>query len=700
MKKTLTIMAACAAISLISCKTEMNNPLLTESPLKYEAPVFDKITEDHYLPAFEAAVAEGKKEIEAIVNNPDAPTFENTILELEYAGSTLNRVASIFYNLNEANTSDRMQEIAEQISPMMTEYSLSIMLNGDLFNRVKAVYEQRESLNLDAEQAKLLEKTYKGFADNGANLSAEDKEKYSKIQEELSLATLKFGKNTLGATNAFIMHITKEEDLAGLPVFVKDAAAFEAKSRNLEGWVITLQQPSYSPFMQYSENRELREKLWKAYNSKCIDGEFSNLDIIKQIVGLRIEAANLLGYNTYADMALKDRMAKDAPTVNAFLQNLLNKSLPYAKKDVKAIADYAKANGFKGELMPWDFSFYSEKLKKEKYSLNDEVLKPYFKLENVKEAVFALADSLYGLKFTPATDIPGYHPDVTVYDVTDANGRHMALFYADFFPRASKGGGAWMTSFREQSFTKDGKVEKRPHVSIVCNFTKPTETEPSLLTFYEVTTFLHEFGHALHGILAEGKYASLTGTSVARDFVELPSQIMENWATEKEYLASFAKHYQSGEVIPQELIDKIIESKNYNSGYSSVRQLQFGIEDMAWHSVTEVPQTDVVAFEKEAVKACALMPDVPATAFSPSFGHIFSGGYAAGYYSYKWAEVLEADAFQVFKEEGIFNKETAERFRKEILSRGSIEDADVIYRNFRGRDPEPDALLKKFGMVK
>jgi peptidyl-dipeptidase Dcp len=415
---------------------------------------------------------------------------------------------------------------------------------------------------------------------------------------------------------------------------------------------------------------------------------------------LRIEAANLLGYSTYADMALKDRMAKDAPTVNGFLANLLEKSMPFAKKDVKAVADYAKANGFKGELMPWDFSFYSEKLKKEKYSLNDEVLKPYFKLENVKEAVFALADSLYGLKFTPATDIPVYHPDVTVYDVTDANGRHMALFYADFFPRASKGGGAWMTSFREQSFTKDGSIEKRPHVSIVCNFTKPTENEPSLLTFYEVTTFLHEFGHALHGILAEGKYASLTGTSVARDFVELPSQIMENWATEKEYLASFAKHYQTGEVIPQELVDKIIESKNYNSGYASVRQLQFGIGDMAWHSVTQVPAEDVVAFEKEAVKACALMPDVEGTAFAPSFGHIFSGGYAAGYYSYKWAEVLEADAFQVFKETGIFNKETAEKFRKEILSRGSIEDADVIYRNFRGRDPEPEALLKKFGMVK
>jgi len=694
------MVAACAAISLTSCKQEMDNPLLTESGLRYEAPAFDKITEEHYLPAFEAAIAEGKQEIEAIVNNPEAPTFENTILELEYAGGKLNTVAGIFYNLNEANTNDRMQEIAEQISPMMTEYSLSIMLNPKLFERVKAVYEQRENLNLSQEEAKLLEKTYKGFADNGANLSEEEKAKYSKIQEELSLATLKFGKNTLGATNAFTMHLTNEDDLAGLPPFAKDAAALEAKNRNLEGWVITLQQPSYSPFMQYSEKRELREKLWKAYNSKCLEGEFSNLDIIKQIVGLRIEAAKLLGYNTYADMALKDRMAKDAPTVNGFLQNLLEKSLPFAKKDVKAVADYAKANGFKGELMPWDFSFYSEKLKKEKYSLNDEVLKPYFKLENVKEAVFGLANTLYGLNFTEAKDIPGYHPDVTVYNVTDANGRHMALFYADFFPRESKGGGAWMTSFREQSFTKDGKVEKRPHISIVCNFTKPTETEPSLLTFYEVTTFLHEFGHALHGILAEGRFASLTGTGVARDFVELPSQIMENWATEKEYLASFAKHYQTGEVIPDELIDRIVESKNYNSGYASVRQLQFGIGDMAWHSVTEVPADDVVAFEKKAVAACALMPDVPATAFAPSFGHIFSGGYAAGYYSYKWAEVLEADAFQVFKENGIFNKETAEKFRKEILSRGGIEDADVIYRNFRGRDPEPEALLKKFGMVK
>ncbi|MBO5700756.1 MAG: M3 family peptidase, partial [Bacteroidales bacterium] len=435
MKKKSLIMAAVAAISLISCKADMTNPLLTQSTNRYEAPAFDKIGNEHYLPAFEAAIAEGKEEIAAIVNNPDAPTFENTILELEYAGGKLNSVAGIFYNLNEAHTNARMQEIAEEISPMMTEYTLSIMLNETLFNRVKAVYEQRESLDLDVEEAKLLEKTYKSFADNGANLSAEDKEKYSKIQEQLSLATLKFGKNTLAATNAYIMHITNEEELAGLPAFVKDAAALEAKNRNLEGWVITLHQPSYSPFMQYSQNRELREKLWKAYNAKCIEGENSNLELIKQIVDLRIQEANLLGYPTYADMALKDRMAKDAPTVNAFLKNLLDKSMPFAKDDVKAIADYAKSQGFKGELMPWDFSFYSEQLKKEKDSLNDEVLKPYFKLENVKEAVFALADSLYGLKFIEAKDIPGYHPDVTVYDVKDAAGNHKAVFYADFFPR-------------------------------------------------------------------------------------------------------------------------------------------------------------------------------------------------------------------------------------------------------------------------
>lgn len=672
------------------------NPLLIDSPYKYGAPAFDQIKEKHYLPAFNQAMEEGKKDIEKIINNQDAPTFDNTIKALEYAGKRLSTVAGIFYNLNEANTNDTMQEIAETLSPLMTEYSLSIILNEPLFKRIKTVYEQKESLNLDIEDARLLEETFKSFADNGANLSAEDKEKYGKISEELSLATLKFGKNSLAATNAFTLHITAEKELAGLPEFVIEGAAAEAKSRELEGWVFTLQYPSYAPFLQFSENRELREKMWMANSTKCTDGEFDNREIVKQIVDLRIKSANLFGYKTYADKALTDRMAKNADNVNNFLEDLLKKSMPFAKKDVKAISDYAKSNGFKGELMPWDFSFWAEKLKKERYDLNDELLKPYFKLESVKAGVFALADSLYGLKFTEASEIPGYHKDVTVYDVTK-DGKHIALFYADFFPRESKRGGAWMTAFREQSFSLAG-VEERPFISIVCNFTKPTESTPSLLTFDEVTTLLHEFGHALHGMLAEGKYGSLTGTNVARDFVELPSQIMENWATEPAYLASFAKHYQTGEVIPQELIDKIIAAKNYNSGYASVRQLTFGINDMAWHSLESVPTEDVITFEKNAIKECALLPDTPTTSFSTAFGHIFSGGYAAGYYSYKWAEVLEADAFQLFKEKGIFNKEVAESFRKNILSKGNIEDADVIYRNFRGRDPEPEALMEKLGL--
>ncbi|MEF9985893.1 MAG: M3 family metallopeptidase [Bacteroidales bacterium] len=699
MNKKILLVTTIAVVSLISCKTEMTNPLLTESPYKYGAPAFDKITEDNYMPAFTEAIKEGKKEIETIVNNNEEPTFANTILALEYAGSKIGDISGIFYNLNEANTSAKMQEIAEQISPLMTEYSLSIMLNEKLFKRVKKVYENKANLNLEIEDAKLLEETYKDFANNGANLSVEDKQKYSKIQEELSLATLKFNKNNLDATNAYTMHITDSTALAGLPNFVKEGAAAEAKSKGLEGWAFTLQQPSYSPFMQFSENRELREKLWMANSTKCVNGKFDNQEILKKIVDLRIKAANLLGYKTYADEVLKDRMAKDATTVNKFLADLLVKSMPYAKKEVKAIQDYATGHGFKGEIMPWDFSFWSEKLKKEKYDLNDEMLKPYFKLENVQQAVFALADSLYGLKFTEVKEIPGYHPDVKVYDVTNAAGNHMALFYADFFPRESKNGGAWMTEFRGQYFTKDGK-EQRPFISIVCNFTKPTETAPSLLTFREVTTLFHEFGHALHGMLAEGKYKSLSGTNVTIDFVELPSQIMENWAIEEAFLDSFAKHYQTGEVISKELINKIIAAKNYNSGYNSVRQLSFGINDMAWHTLTLVPTEDVITFENNALKECNLFPKVKGTAFSPTFGHIFSGGYAAGYYSYKWAEVLEADAFQLFKEKGIFNKEVAESFRKNILSKGGTQDADILYRNFRGRDPQPEALMEKLGLNK
>lgn len=699
MKNLFLIVTAFCALCLTSCNSEnMSNPLLEKSTHRYNAPAFDKIKTEHYLPAFKAAIAEGRQEIEAIANNTEEPTFENTILALNYAGEKLGNVSSIFFNINEANTNEQMQKVAEEISPALTEFNMSMILNEKLFERIKAVYEKRNSLNLGQEEARLLDLTYKQFANNGANLAAEDKEKFSKIQEELSLLSLKFGNNVLAATNAFTLHVTDSTELAGLPAYVIAAGASEAKSRSLEGWVFTLQYPSMGPFMQFSANRELREKMWRASNTKCIGGENDNQAIVKRIAELRVKEANLLGHKLYSDYALEDRMAKNTETVNNFLNDLLVKSLPFAKKDIEAIQKYANENGLKGKLMPWDFSYYSEKLKNEKYAVNDELLKPYFKLENVQQAVFALADSLYGLKFTEAKDIPGYHPDVRVYDVTDANGRHMALFYSDFYPRESKSGGAWMTEFRGQRFTKEG-VEERPFISIVCNFTKPTETEPSLLTFYEVTTLLHEFGHALHGILAEGKYGTLTGTSVARDFVELPSQIMENWATEKEYLSSWAKHYKTGEVIPDELIKKIIDSKNYNSGYASVRQLTFGITDMAWHTITSLPEENVVAYESKVTKKCTIMPVIEGVAFSPSFSHIFAGGYAAGYYSYKWAEVLEADAFQLFKEKGIFNKEVAESFRKNILSRGNIEDADVLYRNFRGRDPKPEALMEKLGMT-
>ena len=698
MKKLSLIFMALVAIVITSCNTDMSNPLLEVSTHRYNAPAFDKIKTEHYLPAFEAAIAEGKAEIAAIADNTEEPTFENTILALNYAGGKLSLVSGIFYNINEADTNDEMQKIAETVSPMMTEYSLSTILNEKLFERIKKVYEQRDSLNLGQEEARLLEQTYKQFANNGANLKGEDKEKFTKIQEELSLLSLKFGSNVLASTNAFTLHITDSTELVGLPAFVVAGGAAEAKSRGLEGWVYTLQYPSSGPFMKFSANRALREKMWRASNSEALGGEHDNQAIVKRMAELRLQEANLLGHKLYSDYVLEDNMAKSTEIVNDFLADLLKKSLPFAKKDVEAVQQYANAHGLEGKLMPWDFSYYSEQLKNEKYSISDEALKPYFKLENVKQAVFALADSLYGLKFELAKDIHGYHPEVEVYDVKDASGRHMAVFYTDFYPRESKRGGAWMTSFREQGFSKDG-VEERPFVSIVCNFTKPTETEPSLLTFYEVTTFLHEFGHALHGMLAEGKYTSLTGTSVARDFVELPSQIMENWATEKEYLASFAKHYQTGEVIPDELVKKIIDSKNFNSGYQSVRQLHFGMLDMAWHTITSVPE-DVVAFENEAVKECVLLPVIEGTAFSTSFSHIFAGGYAAGYYSYKWAEVLEADAFKYFKEMGIFNKEAAENFRKNLLSRGNIEDADVLYRNFRGRDPQPEALMEKLGMVK
>ena len=695
---TKKLLIAGTALALISSCT-MKNPLLTESAAPFGAPEFDKISNEHYLPAFEKGIEEAKAEIDAIVANQEEPTFENTIEAMEYSGQTLDKVAGIFYNLMEANTNDEMQVIAEQVSPMLTEYSMYVSLNNDLFQRVKAVYEKKDELGLDKDQLKLLENNYKSFVRGGANLSDEDKSLYSKWSEELSLATLQFSKNVLAATNAYTLHVTDSLDLAGLPDYVKTMAAETAKEKGLEGWAFTLQYPSFSPFMKYSTNRELRRQLWTAYNSRAIGGENDNTEIVKQIVDLRIKIANILGYETYADYALEERMAKSKTTVNDFIKSLLEPSMKYAKKDVADVLAYAKKNGFEGkELMPWDFSYWSERYQEAEYSLNAEELKPYFQLESCIDAVFGLANRLYDVNFKELDNVPVYHEDVKVYEVTEADGTHLALFYADFFPRASKRGGAWMTEFRGQSI-RNG-VEYRPFISIVCNFTKPTADAPSLITHDEFTTFLHEFGHALHGIFAQGRYGSLTGTSVSRDFVELPSQIMENWAFEPDYLNSFAKHYQTGEAIPAELIEKIVAAKNYLAGYGQVRQLHFGYLDMAWHTLKEVPSMSTLEFETQALAPYAVMPDVDGTGFSTSFSHIFSGGYSAGYYSYKWAEVLEADAFSLFKEKGIFNTEVSNSFRENILSKGSTEDADVLYRNFRGHDPQPEALMKKLGLTK
>ena len=690
------ILAGAALALITSCK--MENPLLTESKAPFGAPEFDKIKTEHYLPAFEEGIKEGKAEIDAIVANPDEPTFENTIEAMEHAGSKLNKVGGIFFNLMEAHTSDEMQAIAEQVSPMLTEYSMYVSLNAPLFEKVKAVYEKRNELGLDKDQMILLEDNYKGFVRGGANLSEEDKALYSKWAEELSLATLQFSKNVLAATNAYTLHITDSTDLAGLPEYAKVMGAETAKEKGLEGWAFTLDYPSYGPFMKYSTVRNLREDMWKAYNSRALGGEFDNSEVVKTIVDLRIKMANILGYETWADYQLEERMAKDRNTVNEFISQLLEPSMEFAKKDIESVLKYAKKNGFEGDkLMPWDFSFWSERYQEAEYSLNAEELKPYFRLESCIDAVFSLANRLYGLEFVELDNVPVYHEDVKVYEVKDADGRHMALFYADFFPRASKRGGAWMTEFRGQSI-KNG-VEYRPFISTVMNFTKPTADTPSLITHDEFTTFLHEFGHALHGILAEGRYESLTGTNVPRDFVELPSQILENWGYEPEYLNSFAKHYQTGEPIPAELIEKIVAAKNYLAGYGQVRQLHFGYLDMNWHSLTSVPEMSVIEFEQSVLAPYETLPAVADTGFSTSFSHIFSGGYSAGYYSYKWAEVLEADAFSLFKEKGIFNQEVAKSFRENILSKGASDEASVLYRNFRGHDPQPQALMKKLGLT-
>ena len=675
---------------------DMSNPLLAAWDTPHETPPFSEIKLSDYEPAFDAAIACSRAEVEAIVKNPKKPTFGNTIVALERQGELLNRISGLFFNLLEADSSDEMQEIAQRVQPKLTELSNDISLDPELFARVKYVYEHPGRLK--KEDKKLLENTYKGFARSGAALSDADKELYRQYSSELSALTLQFGQNALAATNAFTLNITDPKVVAELPAFVKEGMAAEAKARGEKGWTVTLQYPSYLPFMTYSSNRALKEKLWRASGSKALGGEYDNTGIVKKIVNTRLKMANLLGYKCYADYVLENRMAENTKTVNDFLAELLAETKSYADADYRMVADYAASLGFEGELMPWDWAYYTEKYKDEKYALNDELVKPYLKLENVKKGVFMLANKLYGLNFTPNEKIAVYHPDVTAYDVTDADGRFMAVLYLDFFPRASKRSGAWMTEFRGTKI-EDGK-EIRPLVSLVMNFTKPTETTPSLLTFDEMETFLHEFGHALHGMLGEGKYESLTGTSVYRDFVELPSQIMENWATEKEFLDLWAVHYETGEPIPAEIVDRIVAAQNYLAAYANVRQLSFGMTDMAWHTLTEPFDGDVEQFEVASMAPTQVMPVIAGTAMAPSFGHIFSGGYAAGYYGYKWAEVLEADAFSLFKEKGIFSREVASSFRDNILSKGGTEHPMKLYERFRGHKPETKALIEKMGLGK
>ena len=698
MKKLLFIMSA-LTMGLASCQSGnslANNPLLEEWNTPYQTPPFSKIELKHYEPAFDYAIEQNRADIDAIINNPEAPTFENTIVAMEQAGELLGRVSGLFFVLNNCCTNAEMQQIALNVTPKLTALSNDVSLNPELFARVKAVYDERESLNLDVEDRQLLEETYKGFARSGALLEGEDQELYRQYTTELSNLTLKFGQNALAATNAYSLNITDESKVAELPDFVKEGLAAEAEARGEQGWTVTLDAPSYGPFMTYSSQRDLKEQLYKAYNTRAKGGEFDNMENIRKIANLRLQIAQLLGYECYADYVLEDRMAENRATVNGFLNELCEATLDYAKKDVATVTAFARENGFEGELMPWDWGYWNEKFKEAKYSINDEQIKPYLQLESAKEAVFMLAGKLYGLTFTPAPEIETYHAEATAYEVKDKDGQMLAILYLDFFPRESKRQGAWMTEFRGVK-AKDG-VEQRPLVQLVMNFTKPTANTPSLLTFDEFTTFLHEFGHGLHGILAKGKYESINGTSVKRDFVELPSQIMENWATQKEYLDLWAKHYQTGEAMPAELVEKLIAAKNYLAAYFNIRQLSFGMLDMAWHSITTPYEGDVLAFELEALKPTVVVPVVEGCAMGPAFTHIFSGGYATGYYGYKWAEVLAADAFSYFEEKGIFSEEVADKFRYEVLEKGGHAHPMELYVNFRGHKPQTQALIDQMNL--
>ncbi len=678
---------------------QASNPFLSKYRTPYSTAPFDKIKTEHYEPAFEAGIRQHQQEIDAIVNQRSTPTFENTIEALDRSGDLLTRVSSVFFALLSAESNDEMMEISQRISPKLSEHSNNINLNEGLFQRVKAVYDNREEMNLTPEQTMLLTETYNGFVRSGANLSGTDKERYRQLSSELSQLTLTFGQNVLKETNRFSMLLTDKKELEGLPQDIIEAAAELAREEGKEGWLFNLSYPSYVPFMKYSSRRDLREKMYRAYNSRCTGGEYNNLDIMKRIAEVRLEIARLMGKNTYAEYALERRMAQNSQNVYNLLNQLLEAYTPTALQEVKEVQGFAIGKeGRNITLMPWDWSYYADKLKDAKYDLNDEMLKPYFELENVKKGIFGLATDLYGITFQKNEAIPVYHPEVEAFEVKDADGRMLAILYTDFHPRSGKRSGAWMTEFKGQWRKKNGE-DSRPHITIVMNFSRPSGNQPALLTYDEVETFIHEFGHALHGMFANTTYPSLSGTNVYRDFVELPSQIMENWLSEKDFLDRFAVHYQSGEKIPEALVQKIRDAGNFNVGYACLRQLSFGLLDMAWHTITAPIDTDVATFEKKATASTQILPAVEGAVTGAQFSHIFSGGYAAGYYSYKWAEVLDADAFALFKERGIFDKETATSFRKNILEKGGTEPPMELYKRFRGSEPSIEALMRRDGIL-
>ena len=682
---------------IVAATALAGNPLLESYKTPHQTIPFNELKNEHYFPAFQEAMKQHSDEIDAIVANKQTPTFDNTIVALEKSGSLLTKVGSPFYNMLGSETNDELQAIAEKISPLVTEHSNSIKLNEKLFARVKAVYSQKDKLKLTVEQQMLLKNTYEGFANNGANLSEADKVSYRELSKDLNLLTLQYGQNVLKETNNYSLLVTEKALLSGLSADFTEMLASNAKKVGKTGWLLNLKATCYVPFMKYADNRDLRRELYMAYNTKCMLGsEFDNRENVRKIANARLKIANLLGYKSYADYELIDRMAENKSKVYDLLDKLLAAYKPAAEKEYAAVQAFADKKGAYFKVQPWDWSYYSEKLKDEKFAINDEMLKPYFELEHVKKGVFGLATRLYGIKFVKNTKIPVYNPEVDAYDVTDEKGNFLAVLYTDFHPRDGKRAGAWMNDFKAQWM--EGKTDSRPHITIVMNFTRPTSSKPALLTYDEVKTLLHEFGHSLHGMLTRCTYESVSGTAVYRDFVELPSQIMENWASEKEFLDGFAVHYKTGEKIPAELIQKIKDSENFNIANFCLRQLSFGYLDMAWHTIEKPFVGDVISYEKKAMASTQVLPVLAETSMSPTFSHIFSGGYAAGYYSYKWAEVLDADAFSVFEKNSIFDKKTADSFRKNILERGGTEHPMVLYKRFRGQEPTIDALLKRNGV--